>query len=328
MKGVRKLTRNKRSSKLSKKIKYIKGGRKLIRNKRSSKLSKKIKYIKGGYPLELELEPELEEDTAEAVPPSIKLPEGWSYDYDSDSDNEIYYINNITGDVTYDYPKKPAPGWRLPKGWTEKETADGRKFYINKYDELTFDFPRVPASIPYAEKGRAWRRDTGWKTLHDSLGNMYYYNEITNEITDLLAHPSDIQRDPVYRGAHVGDPKKDPTLKSINSATVLQTLIRGKLARDEAQALAEEQAQAKAQALAEEQAQAETQAPAKTRNKANREGCSSLFTCSRRQDGGFYNKLINNTTYHSGTSKKKIVTKTKRRTNRRARTRKRTRKRI
>ena len=89
------------------------------------------------------------------------LPAGWST-AQSRSDGATYYINDHTGESTFDKPTQPATAGpapapapaagQLPAGWrTQQSNSTGEWYYVNEYTgDSTYDVPTKPAVDPNA----------------------------------------------------------------------------------------------------------------------------------------------------------------------------------
>ena len=85
-----------------------------------------------------------------ASPAAAGLPAGWSSG--TTAEGYTYYLNDYTGESTWDKPTAPAAGAGagassdLPAGWTEKKTDDGHFYYMNNATgESVWEKPTAPA---------------------------------------------------------------------------------------------------------------------------------------------------------------------------------------
>lgn len=73
-----------------------------------------------------------------------ELPAGWEA-HTSQSTGQIYYLNIVTEESTYDVPRLSA----LPAGWTHRRSeADGALYFISPDGDSTWDLPRDTRYLP------------------------------------------------------------------------------------------------------------------------------------------------------------------------------------
>ncbi|KAL9064904.1 MAG: hypothetical protein Q9161_008578 [Pseudevernia consocians] len=97
------------------------------------------------------------------------LPPGWIQEWDA-PDNRYFYINQRTGERTFNRPSAPhagpppsGPNTNLPPGWiAEWDAPDRRWFYINqRTGERSWDPPRGPPTAQYTEVHTSGRGPMG-----------------------------------------------------------------------------------------------------------------------------------------------------------------------
>ena len=95
----------------------------------------------------------IEDEVGLATP---ELPAGWATAV-SQSTGDMYYINTLTNESTYDRPTQPAvadSGWEeLPEGWEERiSRSTGHTYYVHlESGHSTYDRPELVALAPQAE---------------------------------------------------------------------------------------------------------------------------------------------------------------------------------
>ena len=128
-----------------------------------------------------------------------ELPAGWE-SAQSRSTGDVYYVNTVTGETTYDWPESAAISStaeqvELPAGWgAQVSSSTGETYYVNTVTgETTYDRPHAPASSSASAMAQEPEPPpvhsddnalpTGWTSATSSEGETYFVNKLTGEST-------------------------------------------------------------------------------------------------------------------------------------------------
>ena len=148
-------------------------------------------------------------ETVPALGGEYALPPGWEV-ATSRSTGEVYYVNDATGESTFERPpsadatadssiggggqeEEEQQEEPLPEGWeSARSESTGEVYYVNTASgESTYDDPRQGSSdYTYYENGVHYGDDAedgplplGWNVATSDAGMVYYWHDETGETT-------------------------------------------------------------------------------------------------------------------------------------------------